>query len=1389
MSPLRNFRLPWRQGASEVPSADDPQPEVAGETDASPAPSPASEPAAPTTPAPAPEPEDTRIPHPPADPDADQVGALLETWRADLVALASDGPAHTFIELSAAHPTGVAKLYAGRPTRLSALVREEGALLHAQARARDVRAAQQQMIDAHGVGPVYLAIGTVSWTEGSHADNLRTGAAAQLTPGTQPMPTRLSGPALLCPVKLGTDDDGDLVIQREPTVALWAPLQHALTERGAGERIGEVLAETTGTHGFTTSRALQKLRQIGHQTLVSFDLYDSLTIGQYQHPVRDAIDALDAAAPELVTSPLLAALAGVAGAADAVRRDLPEAQPADRDPRVEHGVGDLDPLQHDALDAVAAGGHLFLSTPAGSTSAPTVLALLVDQILSGRSVTYVAGTTRHALALVAEAKRWGLQEMVADFTAPDWQRVVTRKVRQALAGDRVDEESSDVTSLRAELTKVRADLGGYMDRLHVRMAPWGVSAYDCLQVLTDLTSGAGSPRTRVRFDVDTLSAIAADGAGRARELIQAADTLGLIRKSGTRNAWKRVVIPSPDKVDETVSRVRALSGKALPHVRADIDRTIRETGLRVPDTLDEWDDQLQMLEGVRASLEVFVPEIFETSAADMVIATAPKKWREERSIHMKRSQRRRLTKQARDYIRPGRTVNDLHVELIRVQEQRQIWRHYSPGGGYPVLPDGLERMVAESQRLRGDIRALDALLGPAYQGMENWDLPVLAREVGALAADDAAIEQLPARVETIHALHKLGLDALIADLRERGVSADQAVAELDLAWWASALSQILRSDRRLATFDGQTLDNLIAKLRELDVAQVNSLAPQALKAFREQVTRRLSMLAGEGDALVRAIESGSVVSLLQAIGASSLGRTLVPLQIVPPALASQLAGAARSIDLVVFDGVEASPLGELAVPLGRAAQVVVIGDTRRSGEGLPALVSSLLPALTLPVGSARINGVVASFLAEHGYGSDIVAVAQPSHPAGLELVLVDGHGMPAPGANPVESTAAEVARVVDLVIAHALERPDDSLAVVAFNQRHAQRLSEAILSAVADSPAIDGFFRTDDSEPFQVTELSKCAGVTRDRIIFSLGYGKTPHGRVIHDFGEVAGENGPAYLVDALLATRGELSIVTSLDPDEVELRRVPTEGAHLLHDLLDRAKHEPKDRSPIEIASQLDEEEGAPDRLLVDLAERLYSLGLTVVPNVGPEEGLRIPLAIGHPDLPDELLVAVMTDNEAYVSERSLRRRDRHWAERLRDYGWVTHMVFSTAVFMDPQGEAERILEKVLDVVEQRQAPSPDLPDLPDQVSDEDFGIDQPGPQGAEPPAPPQRGERPPIARGLPLAAYSDDQLDDLLAWIRSDGCARGPADEVDELASELGLLTRGVQVDAILGNVVRRG
>ncbi|MCL2092490.1 MAG: hypothetical protein FWH11_15040 [Micrococcales bacterium] len=93
-----------------------------------------------------------------------------------------------------------------------------------------------------------------------------------------------------------------------------------------------------------------------------------------------------------------------------------------------------------------------------------------------------------------------------------------------------------------------------------------------------------------------------------------------------------------------------------------------------------------------------------------------------------------------------------------------------------------------------------------------------------------------------------------------------------------------------------------------------------------------------------------------------------------------------------------------------------------------------------------------------------------------------------------------------------------------------------------------------------------------------------------------------------------------------------------------------------------------------MDIGERLWQHGLDVELDHGLPGGMRIPLVAGHPSLPGRFLVAVLTDDEAYVAEPSVRARDRLSADRLRALGWTVVRIWSAAAFLDPQAEVDRV-------------------------------------------------------------------------------------------------------------------
>lgn len=1323
----------------------------------------------------------------PAPASSEHLGAALAAWQDDLLRLTRiDGEDAPRLTMNQPHPGGLAQLYTDHPTRLSLLIREPNSHQRAIERARTIIATSNELAARHGVGLVHMSIGHARWFEAGEA---------------------VASAALLRPARL-TDNGGDITVTLLPGYALDPILASALADRGVEVDAEELVAQATSIHGFSSSRALADLRRAG-AALDRFELRDELVLGIFEHPASGLLREFSHS-EHLLGSPVVRALAGDGAARAETLTPLPAGDPTDRDPWKERGAGDLTPRQLDVVEAAASGRSFLVDVPHGADDTALVGAILADAAASGRQTLHIGGSPSRTTRAEDRLRELGLMEAATriDGTTTSGEEL-RALLRTAMTDTSAVADAREVDDMRTRLRDVRARLSSYTGSLHRPFRAFGVSAFNALQVLTDLTSAHPSPATRVRLREEVLLAVAQDQGVRARDLLHEASDLGIFSRATAHAAWKGVVIGSEEQVPDVLTRVHRLASESLPQLRVRMGAVAGETGIAPATTLEEWAEQLDMFEGVRDVLDIFQPHVFEQSAADMVIATAPKQWRAAHGITMKRSERVRLVKRAQDFVRPGTHVADLHAELLKVQDRREAWRARTNDDGWPTLPQRLDDSAALTRSIREDLEALEPVFSTSHRDFARMRVAELGALFDSLDADPDGARELPKRVGVLKELGEIGLAPLANDLRDRHVGPDLIDAELDLSWWASILGLMLASEPELGGFDPAHLEETLALGRALDLEQVQSLAPQSLGQLRRL---RLQAMATRPDQQAKLAElvdkSTSAIELFTAV---PLVRHLVPVVFTVPTLVPALVKPGHHVDLLVLDDVDDLPIAELVPIVARARQVVVLADLSGAAEGGAATaLATVLPTTRMAVAPTRLNDQVALLLARHGVDHTGVPVPWTAAAAPITAVWCVGSGMPAPGAHAVESTFDEVEAVVDLVVAHAVEQPERSLGVIAFNARHAERIRQALARTRAEEPGLADFFDANSAQPFVVVDPSEARGFSRDRIILTVGYAKTPHGRVIHDFGEFSTPKGAPVMADVLRAVRGDLTLVSSLRPDEVDRSRLSTEGAHMLLDLLEIGEGQSglgHGGWPVL--------EAEPDRLLVDLADRLYGMGLEVVPNIGIPGGMRIPLAIGHPEVPGRLLVAVLTDDDAYVAEPSLRVRDRMRPAMLEAQGWKVHTALSMAVFIDPAKEAETIVQLVLDAVDEVNGPATPVVDVPEVVELEpetetiiegDTALDDLVAStseareraddlhtgmldvvvATEPVA--ERGPRPAIAPGLPLAAYSDDQLDEMAHWVRSDGVARTREETADELRAALGITRRGFQSDAVLGNVVRR-
>lgn len=1155
--------------------------------------------------------------------------------------------------------------------------------------------------------------------------------------------------------------------------------------------------------------ALAYLRECGQAYLPGFTYTHRVLVGSFTHPGRLMLADLEAIRPYIEASGVMASLAGDPATRRLTSAPLPPYDRADRAPEAERGARDLDVEELAAVEAVASGRSLLIDAPVGSQKVSTLASIVADAAASGRSVLYIPGRSAPARGLIGELESVGLGDLVLDFSNLDR---VPKRLRQGLRLKAQEDNTADIIALRTRLAEVRSQLSTYVGALHATSQEWDESINSVLAKLTSLISGPASPRTSLRLDAAHTKALGEDH-GRLLQLLVRGQELGLLDESTAGRAWAGARITTAEEGERALRLASRLAGEVIPHLISQTQRVASEAGLQRAKTFDVWLEQITMLEGVAGTLDVFRPQIYERSAADMVIATAGRAWRKEHNEPMKFGQRRALTKEAKSYLADGATPANLHEELVRVQRQRDLWRRYVDNIPYPRLAEGMDEVKATAGRAGADLKALEAVLAGQHLGaMPLEELLSLVRE---LAAGKDIVSMLPERNAIESELREAGLAPLVEDIRGRNVSplGEESLAhELELVYLSSVFEQLVSQAPILGEVGPQQLRELAAECEDLDRRHTRTLPGPVLRAaiciMRETITSRKE----DTLAVDKKLERYGTGALRDVIASSArLVQVARPVWVIPAMMAAEFIPPMPWADIVIIDEADSTPMASSASMLMRGRQIVVMGDSHKAQEDSAfTAFTGVLPCCQLPTYRARYDDVAARALAEEGYGDVVQMLPSAPRRPRPELVIVDGKGIPSPSTGLVEGTQAEVDAVVDQVVNHALTQPEKSLAVVCVSPIHRARVAEAIRSTVEHSSVLGMLADTSAHEPFTVVDVTNCSGLRRDCIVLSLGFGKTPHGRVIHSFGPLGTLAGAAGLVEALAAPRDELTIVSALTAEDLSGKNFISSGAKLFARVM---------KSVAGSDEQARSQGGVVEPLLVDLASRLKARGCTVAFDYGYEKGERIPLVVGSDRVRGQWRVAVLIDDEAYAKEASLRRRDRYRLERLRERGWIVVPTFSTALFIDVDYYVNHIALLVeAEVLKGRQEAAnilPAVPSIPAVTVDGEAdgrageGADRTSEAGATPgeaggsgafgaggteagagalAVRPRALERPNVPAGLPLAAYSDDQLEEILRWIASDDVERSEEELVEALRSELDIHRRGSHVDRVLFNIVER-
>lgn len=1215
----------------------------------------------------------------------------INSWREQYKSQLAPSPLEDITKLSAqlelthAHPSGIAQLFASGKVTLQALFRDSGMLRAAGRRLDRVFEDRDNKAHENGVSELSLVVGVASWS-GNHV------------------------PVLTYPVRVIRDSGKDEIyatIYFSGNVRLNHALVLRLQERGVNlseDALFDGANYESGTP--ETSAVFDAICASARSVFPDFDIERDIVLGCFTDSgsrfLAESAQILQALKVGNVGNTMIDAVAGDERALkELAANDRQEYSPLDVDPHCEYEVGDVDNVVRYASGLAANGVSLALDVDAGSDSASIAAAISSRCVLAGKSILYVPNVMeqqrrfRHALS-ANEISSLALDVSDSHLAKHvDSQLIAAVGARQSVASSRFEQVCDELVGVKTRLNRYLGDLHGVDER-------WGVSAYQTMQNLAAIAMLPTHPCTHVRLDVAAARSLSGHLDEWAQKLHQA-DELGEFTIKPEDTPWFGASLFNENEAVAVYQRVVDVLLKLLPAAREHVKSTVQNCGFPVPATAREWGRQVTVLKNLRRVLDVFQADIFERDLSAMIEASKPKAVRKREGTVMGFWERRRHIKEARSLLRVGAKVDDLHEALKIVAQQAAQWRTFVPHGGWPVLPPKLDEIVSTQELLDRNLVALDAVLSTTRLGadLENVEFTKLDERLQALHDNRASLDTLPGRCVIERDLRGVGLEDLVCDLRRRNVTGSALDGELHLAWWTTVFEDIVNSSAIISNQDGSAMQDASDRFVQVDTEHVRSVGPMVQQETLKRLCELLFSRSQEANQLHTTLASNSSGVTFTKLMNSHADLLLAakPIMVAMPSTLTMMTEFKPIVDIVILDSVEHLSNIELLSILARARQVVVIAHKNTvSSQSVNDLIS-VLPSVHVKSRATRRSLRLANFLENHGYGSLRHDVPVDRMQGKVKLHQVEASGVPVMSTGLIESSQREIDEVVSLIKQRAttftVVPSSYVLAVVTLTSVFRNRLGAELKALAIKDENMNRFLRH-----VRLVDASESVGAAATDVILSLCYAKTSHGRLLQQFGVLEEEGGKGILLDSLALARRNLDIVCAFKSSDMEDERLHQDGPKLLKELLIWA--EQLDDSPV---NPTDFDEAKPEYnqdkaenkaeaagaraeafdssidsfnnvLFTDLADRIRARGLCVAVNYGFDKEHSIPLVVGLPDKPFAL--AVLTDDMRFMNIESTRERHRMFAQDLEYLGWSVMNVWSVGAFVNPEKEVERVVSRI---------------------------------------------------------------------------------------------------------------
>jgi len=925
-------------------------------------------------------------------------------------------------------------------------------------------------------------------------------------------------------------------------------------------------------------------------------------------------------------------------------------------------AADADQPQTRVIERALNGESFAVETLPGAGYTQTVANILGAFSAANKRALVLAPRRQTLNELNARLANIGLYGLVVRSYAP-WLDVISAISRFEKA------QPANLSNALAIREQAVRSLESYYESLERKHTVLGVSISDALEKLAELSALPKPPKTTARITGPAL--FETRNRTNALAILHEAVELGEFSEQNQTSPWFNAQFDDVTEVPRTIALASRLAEDVLPNLGQKLDDFANQVHFPEANNVATWGEYLRLLINIRNTLDRFKPEVFDRPLADLITATSP---RAEKSS-MSGKTRRALAKHAKEYVRAGVSVADIHTALLQIDEQSEQWRTLCKQPLRPVVPVGIDDAQVIYQSLMADLIKLDSHLDPDPKRPNLIELPLteLSAKLKALATETAPLDNLLAKNELRRRVSDLGLNALVRSLAKNGARNDELVAEFDQCWWLSAFEYLLSGDNSFASYSPEVLAQLETDFVKADLLVQNET--------RKEISFRTS--ANWHEAIETHFKEAETFKAMLKQKVNQLP-TLSSAKNLWPLVANHISTSPyeipeevteNSFDVVIIMDAAGTTIAENLSGLMRGKQVIAFGDPMiavPSGFEVEWQLSLKSKAPEAPSAfevikdiygleqlrrSYRLKGQLFGQLLNKEFYQGRLEIEPTANEfdgkSALELVIVDGDTRSNVNKSAsTESPEAEVQKTVELILDHVRNTPEESLLVVSPSGKHVENLHITLQLALEANYELLEFFQKHGREKFEIATLADLNHRLADRIIFSIGFGRTSNGKVLNHFGLLHEPEAKRWLANMLVSARYRMTIVSCFSA--YDLPDLKADGAtEYLETLLRPIYNE-----------QVETDSFDSDPMLADLARRLKRFGIRVVEGVGE----RIPLVASFGN--QNLIVEPDWSN----TDLNLTERIRIRPTLLRNLGWGYQRVYSFEVFSDPQAVAERI-------------------------------------------------------------------------------------------------------------------